>query len=178
MCCGMRKPDSLAQMAQCEGVFSENPEAFRGSFLSGTPAYGRREGRRGQVPLPLTLRHDHDETTALPALRRAACFAPVPPRDLPHQREAEASTLPRATAVERLEHALALGLGDARAAIANHYLRAVFGAGDAHFDRRSSVALRVLQQVADHPAQQPRIAAHGDRLAVECGGVVARAFFR
>src|SRR6266852_6808803 len=29
----MRKPDSLAQMAQCEGAFSENPEAFRGCFL-------------------------------------------------------------------------------------------------------------------------------------------------
>ena len=86
--------------------------------------------------------------------------------------------MPRATAVERLEHALALGLGDARAAIANHYLRAVFGAGDAHFDRRSSVALRVLQQVADHPAQQPRIAAHGEWLAVELGVVVASAFFR
>src|SRR5207302_9113395 len=162
---GMRKPDSLAQMAQCEGVFSENPEAFRGiprwparaatvnvAGPTATPAYGRREGRRGQGPLPLTLRHDHDETTALPARRRVTCLAPVPPRDLPHQREAEASTLPRASAVERLEHALALGLGNARAAIANHYLRAAFAAGDTHFDRRSSVALRVLQQVADHPA--------------------------
>ena len=32
----MRKPDSLAQMAQCEGAFSENPETFRGSFLIAT----------------------------------------------------------------------------------------------------------------------------------------------
>ena len=59
----MRKPDSLAQMAQREGAFSENPEGFRGSFLivtgtdcpdivpipTVTPAYGLREGRRGQV---------------------------------------------------------------------------------------------------------------------------------
>src|SRR5947199_9798057 len=99
MCCGMRKPDSLAQMAQCEGVFSENPEAFRGSFLSGTPAYGRREGRRGQVPLPLTLRHDHDATTALPAMRREACFAPAPAGDRPDECECKGRPLARSDEV-------------------------------------------------------------------------------
>src|ERR1700675_4735610 len=53
------------------------------------------------------LRHDHDETTALPALRRAARLAPVPPRNLPHQRKAQPRARdlfgPRA-AVERGEH--------------------------------------------------------------------------
>src|SRR5437867_6642750 len=130
------------------------------------------------VPLPRTLRQDHDETSAAPALRRAARLAAVPPRNLPHEREAEASTLPRADAVERLEHAVALGLRYARAAIADRQLRAVPDAGDAYLDRRSAVALRVFQQVADHPAQQPRIAAQGEWLAVELGVVVASAFFR
>src|SRR6266851_155183 len=107
-------------------------------------------------PLPLTLRHDHDETTAPPALRRAARLAPVPPRNLPHQREPQ----PRArdlfssrVAVERVEHALALGFRDARAVVADGQFRAASGAGDAHFDRRSAVAFCVFQKIADHPAQ-------------------------
>src|SRR6266853_2487472 len=187
---GMRKPDSLAQMAQCEGAFPKIlrrpgglprwPACAATVNVADTdrdPGIRSEGGRRGRVELTcrshdgLPDRDDHDETAALPALRRAACLAPVPPRDLPHQREAETSTLLRASAVERLEHALALGLGNTRTAIANQYLRVVFDAGDTYFDRRSAVALRVLQQVADHPAQQPRVAAHGDRLAVECGVV-------
>src|SRR6266487_2434209 len=129
-------------------------------------------------PLPLTLRHDHDETTAPPALRRAARLAPVPPRNLPHQRKPQ----PRAcdlfgsrVAVERVEHALALGLGNARAVVADGQFRAASGAGEAYLNRRSAVAFCIFQQVADHPAQQPRIAAHHHRLAVELGAFVARA---
>src|SRR2546427_12211100 len=107
------------------------------------------------VRLPRTLRQDHDETSAAPALRRAARLAPVPPRNLPHEREAEASTLPRADAVERLGQAVAPGLRYARPAIADCQLRAGPDAGGAHLEPRSAVALRVFQQVADHPARQP-----------------------
>src|SRR6266853_6006538 len=104
-------------------------------------------------------RKDHDETTALPAPRRAACLAPVPPRNLSHQRKPQpraCNFLGSPTAVERVEHPLALGLGYAGPAVADGEFRAVLGAGDAHFDRRGAVALGVFQQVADHPAQQPR----------------------
>src|SRR6266849_3763204 len=126
------------------------------------------------------LRQDHNETTALPAPRRAVCLAPVPPRNLSHQRKPQpraCNFLGSPTAVERVEHPLALGLGYAGPAVADGEFRAVLGAGDAHFDRRGAVAFCVFQQVADHPAQQPRIPAHRDRLAVELGVVVARAFF-
>src|SRR2546426_238363 len=128
------------------------------------------------VRLPRTLRQDHDETSAAPALRRAARLAPVPPRNLPHEREAEASTLPRADAVERLEHAVALGLRYARPAIADRQLRAVPDAGDAYLDRRSAVALRVFPPGADRPAQQPRVGPHGEGVALEPGVGAASGF--
>src|SRR5713101_9130815 len=127
------------------------------------------------------LRQDHDETTALPAPRRAACLAPVPPRNLPHQRKPQpraCNFLGSPTAVERVEHPLALGLGYAGPAVADGEFRAVLGAGDAHFDRRGAVAFCVFQQVAEHPTQQARVAANGDQLAFELGVLVTRAFFR
>src|SRR5712691_11422275 len=100
-------------------------------------------------------RQDHDETTAPAVLRRAAHIAPVPPRNLPHQRKPQ----PRArdllgsrAAVKRVEHALALGFGNPRAMVSDRYFRSVPGAGDAHLDRRGAVALCVFQEVADHPA--------------------------
>src|SRR6266850_724020 len=71
-------------------------------------------------------RQDHDEAAAPPALRRAARLAPVPPRNLPHQSEPQ----PRArdlfgsgAAVERVEHALALRLRNARAVVAGGQFR-------------------------------------------------------
>src|SRR5258706_8218867 len=119
------------------------------------------------------LRQDHDEATALPAPRRVAHLAPMPPRNLPHKGEPQPGTrdfLDSHTAVERVEHALALGLGHALAVVADGQLRAVTGPRDAHRDRRSAVAFCVLQQVADHPPQQARIAAQRDWLSVEFGG--------
>src|SRR5204863_9317625 len=106
-------------------------------------------------------RQDYDEATVSPALGRAARVAPVRPGDLPRQRRPQACPCGLSgsrTAVERVEHALALGFRNPRAVVADGYFGAVPGARDAHFDRRSAVAFCVLQQIAQHPTQQARIA--------------------
>jgi len=64
-------------------------------------------------------RQGHDEAAA-PGVRLAS----MPPRDLPHESEPEPRASPGSGAVERLEHALALGLGNPRSAVADGKLHA------------------------------------------------------
>src|SRR5688572_3411422 len=94
----------------------------------------------------------------------AARLAAVAARDLPHDRQPQ-------PAVERLEQLLALALRHARPGVADTKLVLP----QRNSNGRQTVLARVLQQVADHPPQQARIAAHGDRLAVELDAFVARA---
>src|SRR4030095_12390668 len=90
----------------------------------------------------------------------AAHLAPVPPRDLAHEREPQAGPDVRGGArrgpIERREDLLALGLGHAGAPIADAYHHAL-AARRRHggLDRRRAVADRVLQEVAHEPAQAP-----------------------
>ena len=94
-------------------------------------------------------------------------------RDLAHECEPQpdaAGALARAREpVERLEDPLALGFRHARAAVAAAEQRAPARAlPDRNVDRRTAaVAPCVLEQVADHPAQQARIPFHPRRLALE-----------
>src|SRR6266498_3872243 len=94
-------------------------------------------------------RQGHDKAGAPPALRRAARVAAVPSCDLPHQRKPQSragDVLGSRAAVERVEHALALGLGNARAVVADGQFRAASGAGEAYLNRRSAVAFCIFQQ--------------------------------
>src|SRR5439155_4241492 len=72
------------------------------------------------------------------------------------------------------EDILKLRVWDAWPMVADVNLRRARGAADAHFDRRRSVASRVLQQVPHHPAQQARVSTDRDRLALELGLLIAR----
>src|SRR6266478_2224603 len=101
------------------------------------------------------------------AAPRAARLPAVPARDAPHDRQAE-------TAIERLEDLLALRFRHARPLVAD----ADLCTSHAHPYRRLAMAPGVLQKVADHAAQQPRLALQRDRLAFQPGLLVARAFFR
>src|SRR2546427_12590087 len=59
-------------------------------------------------------RQGHDEAAA-PGVRLAS----MPARDLPHESEPEPRASPGTGTVERLEHALALRLGDPRSPVAD-----------------------------------------------------------
>src|SRR5262249_13553019 len=60
--------------------------------------------------------------------------------------------------------------------VADTQFRPAPGAANAHFDGRRPVAPGVLQEVPDHPAEQARVAAHGNGLALELDGLVTCAF--
>ena len=99
--------------------------------------------------------------------------------DLPHQRQAQSRTsiIQRAaTAEEGLEHALEFRVRHARSLIPHPQACNAVGAADLHAGRRHTVAVRILQQVAQQAAQQARIAVQHGRLAIERGVVIARAF--
>src|SRR5262245_33203688 len=51
-------------------------------------------------------------------------------------------------------------------------------ARDRHRYGWRAMALGVLEQIADHAAEKPRIARHADSLAIERAVVIARAFLR
>ena len=98
--------------------------------------------------------------------------------DLAHQRQAEPGALAvAAEPVERHEDMLVLGRRHAGAGVddgehgVGRRSRAQLDA-----DRRLAVLAGVLQEVAHQPAQQPRIAVDGDRVAVERAVVVVGAF--
>jgi hypothetical protein len=104
--------------------------------------------------------------------------------DLAHQREAKpaaATGLGRAgQAIEGLEDPLALAFGHARPVIAHLDPGAsVGGAADPHLGLRGAAAAAgVLEEIADHAAQQRRVAAHGRGLAFDADGVARRKSFR
>src|SRR2546426_4987186 len=101
------------------------------------------------------------------AAPRAAGLPAVPARNAPHDRQAE-------TAIKRLENLLALRFRHARPLVANADLRTTH----AHPYRRLAMAPGILQKVADHAAQQPRLALYRDGFAFQRCLFVARAFFR
>src|SRR6266571_4065483 len=103
------------------------------------------------------------------AVARAASIAAVAARDAANDGEAEA-------AVEGLEELLALGFRDAGAGVAHTELDFAPGFSQSYLYGGRTVPPRVLEQVADHPAQQARVALDADRLAFELGMLVARAF--
>src|SRR6267143_2082597 len=148
-------------MRRAQAVGHEKPDRsdYRG-------ALSRRGYLAGcaRAPLALEPRERHDEGVA-----RAAGVAAVTARDAPDDGEAEA-------AVEGLEQLLALGCRYPGSGVG--HLEADFAARfcEPHPNGRRAVPARVLEQVADHPAQQPRIAGDADRLTFELGVLVARAF--
>src|SRR2546426_6970120 len=73
-------------------------------------------------------RQGHDEAAA-PGVRLASMSA----RDLPHESEPEPRASPGTGTVERLEHALALGLRNPRSAVADRQLGASRRECNAHF---------------------------------------------
>ena len=96
--------------------------------------------------------------------------------DLTHQREAEPHTTVAALAlgggaIEGLEDALALGLGEAGTSILHHQQGAPWSAGQrtntCFGGRSAAVATRVLEQVPNQPSQHPRIPLDVDRLAAD-----------
>src|SRR5947209_6616992 len=90
---------------------------------------------------------------AAAVLRAVGGFPAVPPRDLSHQREAEAGVLGTAASrntIERREQTLARLRGDYLAAIGYAHLRLVAASLDRNLDRRLAVQLGVLDQIADH----------------------------
>src|ERR1700694_687433 len=100
---------------------------------------------------------------AVPDTGRLAAMAA---RNATYDRQAE-------TAVERLEDFLALRFRHARALVA--YADLV--ARHTHLNRRFAMTPRVFKKVADHAAQQPRLALYSDGFAFQRCLLVARAFF-
>src|ERR1700751_5795370 len=104
-------------------------------------------------------RYRDDETAGSIRLRRSHRLAAMQPRNLSHQRKPEPGSLAISGELEeRLKDLLALRLGDAAAPIddAEDCVCAVATQRDAH--RRLAVALSVLEEIADQPPQQSRIA--------------------
>ena len=60
--------------------------------------------------------------------------------------------------------------------VGDRELGVAVAARDADRDRRLAVTLRIFEEVADHPAQQRRVAAHRHGLAFEAAIRVVRAF--
>src|SRR5690606_40323163 len=83
-------------------------------------------------------------------------------RDLPHKGQPEApaagSLSPAGRAIERLEHALALSIGNAVAMIAHRKFHGFACPAHLRVERRRAVALSILHEVAHHPREKPRIA--------------------
>src|SRR5262245_47894559 len=118
---------------------------------------------------------DHLEHAAPSFARATADVAPVVAGDLAHQREAEAEApvarLARALRpIERLEDPLALALRDTGPAVGDGERGAVRPRGDPDLDRlAAAVATRVLEQVADQPAEQLGVAVDERGLARDFG---------
>src|SRR5262249_59808685 len=96
------------------------------------------------------------------------CISPMQSRDLANERQAEPSAFwITGEAIKRRKHLRALRGRDAGPAIG--HLEHDHGARTTHTNphRRLAMALGILEEVADHPAQQPGIAADRDRLAFE-----------
>src|SRR2546427_7327563 len=122
----------------------------------------------------------HDEAAPGLLASQVPRVAAVSARDLAHQRQPQSGpgALPTVgKPVERTEHTLALSVRNARPMVTDAQLGPALGAAHAHVDGRRAVASRVLQEIPDHPAQQARVAAHGDRLTGELCLLVARALF-
>src|SRR5258706_7931430 len=114
------------------------------------------------------LRQIDDETVLI------ARLAAVAARDLAHDRKAEPRAGGRARArpaIERFEQLLPFGLRDGRSRVA--YGESVFRKKNRN--RRPPVPECILEKVAQHAAQQARVALQLDMVALEGNALVARA---
>ena len=97
------------------------------------------------------------------------------PRDLAHQGKPEPGSLAIAGELEeRQKDLLALRRGDAVARIDDTEDRVCAVATQRDTHRRLAVALGVLEEIADQPPQQSRIAGERDRRAFECAIVLGQ----
>src|SRR5205807_3438019 len=110
------------------------------------------------------------EAVRAPVARTIDDLPAMPARDLPHQRKTEADATRSRTGrhpVERRKQIFAVRLGDPGTTIADAEHGVALMASRLDLDRRHAMPFGVLDQVADQPAQQARVAAHGHRLARE-----------
>src|SRR5450432_4212574 len=118
----------------------------------------------------------HEAAAALGAVGRIAA---VPARNLPHQSKPEAGVLRTAAswnAVECREQTLARVRGDHLAAIGNAQRGLIAMSRDCDLDWRLAMELCVLDQIADHSAQQRRVSPHHDGMSLHATILVACAF--
>src|SRR5262245_21008090 len=100
-------------------------------------------------------------------------------RDLPHQREAQTGAFAvTCEPMEWREHLLALGLRHAPAAVGHFENGVAAFAADRDADRRLAMANGIIEQVADHAAEETALAAHDQRVALDGAVVVTRALLR
>ena len=122
----------------------------------------------GSVTRKQLGRDGRGATTASPPCSRAIWRTSESPSPAP--------ALSSLEPVERREHALALGLRDARPGVDDVEDETAPLPPQLDLDRRRAVAPRIVDEIADQPPQQPRIAAHERRRAVETAALHARAF--
>jgi hypothetical protein len=121
----------------------------------------------------------YDEAAPGSVAPYVSSIAAVSARDLAHQGQPQSSPFALSgtrESVKRSEDPLAVRLRDTGSMAADTQFRPAPGAANAHFDGRRPVAPGVLQEVPDHPAEQARVAAHGNGLALELDGLVTCTF--
>ena len=113
-------------------------------------------------------RQGNREPAAAALDRRKGHVAAVGASDLPDDRKPETGSLQRrargAPAIEGLEDPFAIGVGHAGAAVLDDEShRAARLCVDADARGAAAVTLRVRQEIADHPPQEPGISMNDDR---------------